>query len=447
MNRKLPALLVLGAACCPTHSLREPTAFAIWAEPDRHVELGALHAYGFCITGVGTIDGIAVDADGDVAVAGQFHHHLDLGAGEIRPAQGDHGFVARYSADGGLRWAHTTDGAGHWEGYRAIAFTGDGGVVAAGSRMPVDSHRATGVVERFDAGGALVWSAEVEHPVGLAIAPDGGILVVGPAELTRLTPEGEHDWAARIGLEHARIAVATDGRIVVAGATKDAADLVDDATVVGLDAAGDEVWRHRATTTAVAGDYPHPRIDASAVTIDTGGRVFVAGAAADGTFDLGGNAIDAREAAGYLAAFDLDGNWVFTRTFPSRGAAPLAVAILSGGDLVIAGHFSGSIDLGGGALPDFDTLLWQNHDGFLARFTRDGEHRWSRRASWRSWTDTDLSTALSIPAVAAGPGGAVAVLSPGPTEQDRWHLGCVVTPVVDRIVIGDPGLTTVIDSP
>jgi uncharacterized protein (AIM24 family) len=85
----------------------------------------------------------------------------------------------------------------------------------------------------------------------------------------------------------------------------------------------------------------------------------------------------------FLAVCHLSTAWsqvpthVWSRGFTATGDDVLftgRVAVDSSDNIVIAGFFSGTIDLGGGAL-----VSAGGEDFFLAKFSRDGAHLWSKR--------------------------------------------------------------------
>ncbi len=84
----------------------------------------------------------------------------------------------------------------------------------------------------------------------------------------------------------------------------------------------------------------------------------------------------------FLAKYDADGDEVWAKKFSHTGtwASADGIALLANGDVAITGGFNGTIDFGGGkltTLATFGTSMMSN--GFIARFTPEGEHVESTR--------------------------------------------------------------------
>lgn len=108
---------------------------------------------------------------------------------------------------------------------------------------------------------------------------------------------------------------------------------------------------------------------------DDAGRLALTGEFA-GDVDLGGGPISAA-ADGFVVTFDAAGEFQWARQFGSAAetaARGNAVAFTPGGELVVAGAFFGTVDLGDGPLTA-DT--W--HDMLVAQYSATGEHQWSRQ--------------------------------------------------------------------
>jgi hypothetical protein len=74
-----------------------------------------------------------------------------------------------------------------------------------------------------------------------------------------------------------------------------------------------------------------------------------------------------------------DGSVLWTKSFPDN--APVLdpqVAVEPNDDILLSGHFTQTIDLGGGPLMAAPTDSGLLSDVFLARFTSGGQHAWSR---------------------------------------------------------------------
>lgn len=121
--------------------------------------------------GPGELFGLAALGDGGVAV-GQ----------APRTTGGDGAWIVRFDGNGAVRSSDVLAGG---DAARAVAATGDGGFVVAGSSFePPRGRRA--VVWRFDAAGKLLWQqvhgASDAFARGVAATPDGGAVVVGATQ-------------------------------------------------------------------------------------------------------------------------------------------------------------------------------------------------------------------------------------------------------------------------
>jgi hypothetical protein len=113
-----------------------------------------------------------------------------IGAGGVAVghAPDDHGrdgaWIVRFAADGKVHASEIVPGAASTTA-TAIAATGDGGFVVAGTTMDAELRRR-GALWRFDPAGKLVWQQAYGQRDGflrgVAVTPDSGAIVVGAAQ-------------------------------------------------------------------------------------------------------------------------------------------------------------------------------------------------------------------------------------------------------------------------
>ena len=110
---------------------------------------------------------------------------------------------------------------------------------------------------------------------------------------------------------------------------------------------------------------------AAGVAVDPWGDVLVAGAFR-GALEVAGLTLHSDDFAAFVLKIDAAGNglWARQSNGPARGAA---IAADANGDVLVAGAFHGSIDLGDGPLVPAGP-----QDVFLAKYDRDGGLLWSR---------------------------------------------------------------------
>ena len=275
--------------------------------------------------------------------------------------------VARLTADGDLDTGFAGDGtvlvpvgSGDDHGY-AVDRAGDGGLVVAGASV------GDVAVVRLTASGALdtAWGGDGVVTVDLGagddagaavdLAPDGDVVVAGTSggdvAVVRLTASGALDaaWggtgavtvAVGSGDDAGRaVAVASDGRVVVAGSSHNGAD--DDAAVLRFTAAG-------ALDAGFSGN--------GSLTVGVSGDDVAHGLAlaADGRILLGG------ESAGRFLAVAVEG-----ATVPDVPTGLVAVA----GDGAVGLSWSAPGDDGGAAVT-----------GYVVEVSADGGATWSASSS------------------------------------------------------------------
>jgi len=145
---------------------------------------------------------------------------------------------------------------------------------------------------------------------------------------------------------------------------------------------------------------------AQSVAVDASDNVVVAGHST-GAIDLGGGALLSE---GYhdlfLAQLTADGNHLWSKSFGDIGEqVEPRIAVDLAGNIAISGSFESNIDLGGETLAS--PGVWSK---FVARFAADGSHLWSRQFAGGTGSGAD--------AIAVDPTGNVVVATgcEGPTD-------------------------------
>ena len=362
---------------------------------------------------------VAVDGGGHVVVTGRFTGAANLGGGTLGSAGGDDVFLARYTADGTHLWSRRFGGAGNDRG-NAVAVDAAGNVLVAGSFEHTASFGGSvlasagtwdGFVAKFAPDGTHLWSQRFGDG-GLdavhAVAVDGagnvllggtfqGVVSFGGTPLAtsrssvrdlfvaRLSPAGAHQWSR--GLQGdgdgAVNALAVDaagnvalagyfaGAVTVGGTRLTSASFSRDVLVASLSASGGDRWgRQFGGTLTDSGN---------AIAVDAAGDVFVTGVFAT-PVSFGGGAIQG-DAAGEVFVAKYGGSNGAHRWSRSFGGlldtdTGRAVSVAPGGDVVVTGSFRGSLtypaDFGGALLAAVGL-----RDVFVARYSSNGVHRWS----------------------------------------------------------------------
>jgi hypothetical protein len=270
-------------------------------------------------------------------------------------------------------YAATIDASG-----RVFVAGGTSGALAGANAGDADAY-----VRGYAADGATVlWTSQfgtagTEFANGLATGPGGAILVTGHTTGALAGPHagfedvfvrsydgaGGVSWTRQFGTASAdlgyAVAVAADGRVVVAGSTSGVLEGPGfgglDGFVRVLDAAGDLVWTRQFGTAAT--EY------AVGVAVAADGRVLVAGHTMG---DLAAPNLGGFDA--FLRAYDEAGDLLWTRQFGTAAtdAAVAGVAVDALGRAFVAGRTLGALDgphLGGG-------------DAFVRAYEADGTLAW-----------------------------------------------------------------------
>ena len=307
---------------------------------------------------------VAVDDDGSIALAGDFHRDLDLGMGLVPYENGFDVFVAKLDANGDPLWQRGFGGVNESMGPPIdqiagdVAFDANGAVIATGVfKGPIDfgdgiNDAGAGwgifVVKLDGATGATVWSRTyLNTPAGmggpplgrLAVDPSSSDIVVGGHFLGSLDTFPPSPVLASNGLRDAYVLkIRADGQ----GSWKRSfgGDVDDRAEGVAIDASGQVL---------LTGTYRGG--------VDFGGRLL---SSAQGTADIFVATYGPNGTLADVVGYDSDG---------SQSARDLRVA--DDATLVFGGTHTG-FDFGSQVLPS------NGEDGLVARAGPDAAPAWAR---------------------------------------------------------------------
>lgn len=111
-------------------------------------------------------------------------------------------------------------------------------------------------------------------------------------------------------------------------------------------------------------------VDQMRIDADATGNIFVSGAL-DGTLDITSPPYDGTAGDGFLAKLDVNGATVWAKQFANLNI--LAVTVDAAGTVYTVGYVDGTVDLGGGPVAYNGSA-----DPFIAHYAADGTHLWSR---------------------------------------------------------------------
>jgi hypothetical protein len=296
--------------------------------------------------------GVVVDPVGDLWIAGAFSDTMDLGGSVLEAVDGLDAFVARLAPDGGHLWSHSY-GSTRDQSAGRLRIDGDGDVIVSG-----------GFNGPIDLGGGEFF-VDWDFP---------------SVFLAKFTPAGEHVWSTALTgtVNGSTMTLDSLGAPILTGGFRDGLSHGDQFV---LSAGLDDIFLARDSpangSTLLFQSYGDAKSQHGYdVAVDLEDNLVLTGYF-EGTVDLGGAplTVNAQVGDAYLASIDADGQHRWSRAFGGAGFDyGTGLAVAPGGDVLLTGVFETKIDLGGGPLSSAG-----DRDLFVARFTGDGEHVWSRR--------------------------------------------------------------------
>lgn len=336
--------------------------------------------------------GIALDRGGAALVAGTFNGFVDFGtAGELSGASDV--FLARFGAQGDPLWSRAIGSGSGGDSVNDIHVDRMGGTYLLGNASgdidfglgPIlpgqwaqiylaKLNNASGAVysvgftsndyctaRRFavDADGNAVIFGDFYGTVNLGGGPitannGAGLFIV------KLDPNGHHVWSKGItakytpegfgGASSNSVAVTPGGEVIVTGNYSGVLDFVTDTIDAGQDynamfmlqygADGSFRW----AKSFVGDSSSYKQI--TGVAADANGDVHLAGVFS-GSVDFGGGPLSAANQSIFVARFDAAGKLLMSQRFGGDGFQSLsAFTVTTGGNAIVAGSFSQTLDLG-----------------------------------------------------------------------------------------------------
>jgi len=232
-----------------------------------------------------------------------------------------------------------------------------------------DGDQQTGYAVAADPSGNVLWSGTNKGTIDFGAGPqtDGLFLV-------KLDPGGALLWQRTFATGGYSRSVSTDaaGNVTLFGAFSDTLDLGSGPLTAGSDGAlfiarfagadGGLLWAQAFALNI------HDRWDWSAAT-SPAGEVAITGRLRDAADFGGGTLSSAGQDDVFVAHYDAGGNHLWSKRFgDGENQLGTSVAFAPGGEIVVGGHFTSTIDLGGGA------LTAEGSDIFIVVLNTDGSH-------------------------------------------------------------------------
>ena len=324
------------------------------------------------------------------------------------------------TAAGSYRWATRFGGAGSTAASYSTAVDGSGNVIVAGAFWgtvdfgggPLTSSGSSDIfVAKYSPAGAHIWSKkfgdsldDVAHAVTVDVS--GNVIVVGSFKGTinfgggpltayysgfgaktrdlfvaKYSPTGAHLWSKSAGSFGDDIAygaaVDAGGNVLVVGSFVGMVDFGGTTLASAADSADIFLVKYSSTGQLVwAKGFGGDGIDTGyGVAVDAGGNIFLTGTFT-GPADFGGGPLAGAGSGDIvLAKYSPTGQHLWSKQFGNVGAdVGYAVAADSAGNVVLTGYVQNTVDFGGGPTPSLGSL-----DTFIAKYSADGAHLWSRR--------------------------------------------------------------------
>jgi hypothetical protein len=296
--------------------------------------------------------GVASDGSGRVAVCGHYQGTLDLGGGPMASIGAHDAFVGVFDDQGNHVWSDHYGAASFVSAAVGPAFDSQGNLILVGHSHgsidlgggPLPGGNPHTWLGKFSPTGALIW--DWRHAAGGTSSADQVVILPG-------------DELAFTGI--------FDGSIDLGGGVITSNGL-EDVFVARFDSMGGHVWSAGHGGAGVDKGF--------AIGVGPGDTLYLGGDF-EATIDFGGGPlVSAGNKDVYVAKLDTSGNHLWSRSFGDGSLDRLhSIAVDGAGDVVLAGYFDGTIDLGGGPLVDVG-----GYDVFVGKLeASNGGHLWSER--------------------------------------------------------------------
>jgi len=289
---------------------------------------------------------VATDSAGNIALVGRSSAGVSLGGGML-PAGG---FVAKFSPQGALLWAHPVTGF-----LKSVAFDGAGNVLVSGESSASNEL----LVLKLGPTGAQVWF----HRFPATEMVRGETIAVGPSN------------EVVVGGSYA-------GTVALGGSTLPQSSAAP--FLLKLSASGAVAWARGFPAAPV----PYAERGFLDVAVASDGAIAAAGYFSQWVRVGTRVGYSTSQYSSFLTVLEPSGADRWSRWLGTYGdTLARGVAIDAAGDLVVMGTFRGTLDFGGGPLTTAPSGDSPYEGLFVAKYRMTcGEHRWSRQLSHGVYT-------------------------------------------------------------
>lgn len=365
--------------------------------------------------------GIATDSAGNIAVIGQLEGgDIDFGGGPMTVTGTADSFLVKLDPSGGFLWQQQFSYGDPSGSLTSVAFDPAGNVFTAGyfsshmtvggtSLVPSGSSKDIFLLKHDASTGVVLWrkvlgeAIEPENLQDIAPTPAGGLVITGTvfgdtvnlgggalkgsyadAYLAVYDAAGAHVFSKRFGDDLPQIgrtvAVNAAGEVVLGVDLHGAADFGGgvltsagdiDIAIAKFSADGTHLWS-KAYGTAAMQNIKQAAFDAQGNLLITGSHV--------NAIDFGCGPVSPPNNVGfYVTKLDPSGACVWTRTYGTTTLAKMgfspSLALDPAGNVLVAGAFLGTMDLGSGAMASGTSTT----DVFVLKLSPTGVHMWSKQ--------------------------------------------------------------------
>jgi hypothetical protein len=371
---------------------------------------------------------VVTDASGNVVLSGLFEGTVNFGGGVLTCTGDEDIFLAKFDPSGNHLWSQSF-GDTNYQNAPSVAVDASGNIIITGYfRGTVDfgggvlstaeEYDYDVFLAKFDPSGNHLWSqsfgdTDWQLAFGVAVDASGNIIATGHFEgtidfgggvltstsvydmyLAKFDSSGNHIWSHSYGRTNDQLstdlAVDGSGNIIVAGRFRGTVDFGGglltsagdwDIYFVKFGPEATHLWSRR------FGDASFQQV--GDLAIDLADNVVLTGSYL-GAVNFGGGVLTSAGSYDiFLAKYDSGGNHLWSHRYGDAGVQQAQdVAIDASGNVVIAGHFGGTVDFGGGSLVASGSPF---PDIFLASFDPDANHLWSVK-----FGDPDVEVASTV---------------------------------------------------